>query len=544
MHIPPRAAGAVLGGTAAIALHASRLGSWLVDDAAITFAYARSVATGAGPVLQAGVAPVEAYSNPTWLTLLSFGRLIGLFDRGTLFGLPDQVVFPKALALLCCAGVLVAFYRVAAAVTKRPALVTLVAGLTLAAIPSFVIWSFSGLENSLFALAVTWLAAILCRAAVDERLSAPKVAVTAGLLAAVAALTRPDGIIYAAAFPVLALLWLPLRQAVLRSLVAVGAFAVPYGAYLVFRVLEFGELVSGPAIAKSQGLPELDTLLRPGELVGYVGVLTVLVIAACVGFVLSQPSPLRTGVIALLVPLALSVVAYAVLEPDWMGEARFATPVWALTALVGTLAVGATLTRLAPRGRAVLAVGLVAALVPTLVTFRDASDKFRADPIVPMCYIAERYGDVFNGYADLLGIRHGTVLIPDVGGSALAGRLEIVDYAGLADYDIARFRGDGDPEGLRDHVFETVRPTFIHTHDPWGWGITEDPRLALDYVPLYQASPVDGDWVRRDAVELGGGARGGGRLASARAYAARAAQAAVDHDNEAPRRSCTDTYVR
>ncbi len=165
-----RASGAVLPGAAAIALHACLYGAWVVDDAAITFAYARSLASGDGLVLQPGQPPVEAYSNPTWLALLALGRLAGLFDHGTIFGIADQVLFPKALAFLCCVGILVAMYRAASAVTRRPAVVTLVAGLTLATIPSFVIWCFSGLENSLFALAVAWLAAVLCRASVQGRL--------------------------------------------------------------------------------------------------------------------------------------------------------------------------------------------------------------------------------------------------------------------------------------------------------------------------------------------------------------------------------------
>src|SRR5262249_23988574 len=44
--------------------HASVFGSWIVDDAAISWAYARSLATGHGLVAQPGVAPVEGYSNP------------------------------------------------------------------------------------------------------------------------------------------------------------------------------------------------------------------------------------------------------------------------------------------------------------------------------------------------------------------------------------------------------------------------------------------------------------------------------------------------
>ncbi len=526
----------MLAGTAAIALHASRFGHWIVDDAAITFAYARSVATGAGPVLQPGADPVEAYSNPTWLALLWLGRLVGLFDRGTVFGIPDQVLYPKALALLCCVGILVACHRAASAVSSRPALVTLVTGLGLATVPSFVIWCFSGLENALFALLVAVLAATLCRAAVGARLDAPRVAVTAGLLAAAAALTRPDGAVYAVALPLLVAVWLPPRQAVRQALVSLAAFAVPYGAYVLWRYLTFGHLLSAPAIAKGQVPPTVETLMRVGEVVAYAGALTALVLAVCVGLVLARPSPPRTGVIALLVPLGLAIAAHAVLMPDWMGQQRFTTPVWPLAALVGTIAAGVALARLAPRGRTVLVAGLVVALVPSLAAFRTSSDGFSASPTVPMCGIAARYGVVFDTYADRLGVRRGTLLLPDIGATALTSRLAVVDLAGLASYRIAELRGAGDLAGLRDHVFEEVRPSFIHTHGPWDAGMSADPRLARDYVWLYRGVGTDSDWVRRDLAD--GAAE---TVAALRAYAARA----VPRVTEAgPLRHCTETYER
>ncbi len=84
--------------TLLVAAHALVYGLWLVDDAGITFAYARSIAAGAGPVLQPGAPPVEGYSNPAWLALLVLGRWLGLFDHSTWFGVPDLVAYPKALA--------------------------------------------------------------------------------------------------------------------------------------------------------------------------------------------------------------------------------------------------------------------------------------------------------------------------------------------------------------------------------------------------------------------------------------------------------------
>lgn len=313
----------VAGGTALIAWHASRYGGWLVDDAAITFSYARNLSEGLGPVVQPGAAPVEGYSDPTWLALLILGRLAGLFDHGTIFGLPDYVVFPKALALVCCAGILIASHLAARKVTDRAWAVTALFGVGLAAVPSFVIWCFSGLENSPYALVVVALAVLLFHAVLNQRLLSVRVALGAGGLASLAALTRPDGLIYGGAYIVLVLIWLR-RSTIGPSLRHIAlsffAFVFPTGAYICWRYFEFGRLVSNTTVTKKQGVPGLESLARPGELVGYAGALAVLGLAGAVGLALSRAVHWRRGLVALLVPLALAVAAYAVLATDWMGS--------------------------------------------------------------------------------------------------------------------------------------------------------------------------------------------------------------------------------
>ncbi|WP_158880412.1 hypothetical protein [Amycolatopsis anabasis] len=498
---------AVLAGMVAIGWQASRYGNWIVDDAAITFAYARSFAEGLGPVVAAGEPPVEGFSNPTWTALLAAGRLLGLFDRGALFGIPDYVLFPKALALLCCGGLLTACHLAAARVTRRPWLVTLVTGLVLASIPSFVIWCFSGLENALFALAVVTLAVLLFRAALDNRLLTGRVALLAGALAAFAALTRPDGAIYAAAYPVVLLIHLrraTLPPSVRHALLSGIAFAVPFGGYLAWRYLEFGRLLSNPSVAKAQAMPKVEDLARTGQLVQYAGALAVLVLVVIVGMALSRSSWWR-GLVALLVPLGLGLVAYSVMMPDWMAQFRFATPVWALATLIGTLATAEVLRHTRLRARILVPAALIAAVVPSGVVFDAAADGFRREPTLPMCWVADRYGSVFNTYADLLGAGRVSLLTPDLGGTALTSRLDIVDMAGLAEPKIADFIKHDDLAGLRDYVFDDVKPVFINSRGPWGPGnrISSDPRIDRDYYPVHgyseQGFPA-GDWVRKDAV--------------------------------------------
>jgi len=144
-----RATAAIAVGTALISTSGALYGRWIVDDAAITFDYARNIALGYGPVAQPSGPIAEGYSNPAWLALLLAGRMIGVFDRGLLFGIPDYVLYPKLLAVFCSAGILIAIHMCARELNRRPWLSTISAGAALAGTSSFVIWRFSGLENSL-----------------------------------------------------------------------------------------------------------------------------------------------------------------------------------------------------------------------------------------------------------------------------------------------------------------------------------------------------------------------------------------------------------
>ena len=282
-----RAGVAVALPTALAAAHGSLYGRWEVDDAGITFAYARSVATGAGPVLQPGAPPVEGFSDPAWLALLAAGHKLGLFDHGTWFGVPDYVAYPKTLAILLLAVVFAAFFAAASSVARHPATVTAVAGCACALIPSFVIWSVSGLENSLLAAAVAVQAAVLVRR--RERLAGLLPAIACGLLAALAALTRPEGLIYAAVYPIALLV---VGRGWLRSLgagaLSVVAFAVPFGAYLAWRLATFGQWLPTTATAKSQGLPTVAGFAKVGGLIAYAGWPMALVGAVLVGAALTR----------------------------------------------------------------------------------------------------------------------------------------------------------------------------------------------------------------------------------------------------------------
>jgi hypothetical protein len=488
-------------------LHATYYGQWIVDDAGLTFAYARSLSSGAGPVLQPGAEPVEGYSNPTWVAVLAVGRWLGLFDRGAWFGTSDLVLFPKLVALVCCFGIFAAMFAIAATVSRRPVELTILAGGATATVPSFVIWTTSGLENALFALEVMTIAAVLARAAANGRLLAVNTAVAAGVLAALAALTRPDGIVYVAAFPLAAAVTMrrsTARDAARVSAVSVLAFAVPFGIYFGWRLLTFGDYLPNTAHAKEQGLPTFSDLGKPAALIAYAGWLTVCLAVAVVAIALSRPSRTRVVVVMMLIPLGLAVLSYAVLQTDWMTQHRFATPVWPLAAIIVTLSAAHVLRDSTRRARVVAATLAVFAVGLTIYGFALADRQFRIAPTAGLCPIAQNTGYHFNGYADILGVRDGTLLAVDGGGTSLTSRLRFVDLSGLGDRRMARFWGNDDMPGLRDYIFDELKPTFIKMFHAWyereRLALESDPRLARDYVLMFSGTPGHGEWVRRDAV--------------------------------------------
>jgi hypothetical protein len=52
----------------------------MIDDAAITMAYAANWTAGYGLVAQPGLPPVEGYSNPLWLAVLAILNLAGAMN--------------------------------------------------------------------------------------------------------------------------------------------------------------------------------------------------------------------------------------------------------------------------------------------------------------------------------------------------------------------------------------------------------------------------------------------------------------------------------
>jgi hypothetical protein len=199
---------------------------WYIEDAAISFAFARNWASGDGLVAVPGMERVEGYSNPTWVALMSLFELVGV--HGFISSKVLGVVFGAACVPLTWA---IAGSAFDAPDDDRP----LVAAALLALNPQFAIWNASGLENSLFSFLLAaglWRTLREAADVLDPARPRPSRWPLAALWFLALTLTRPEGIAYAAVGGLFAMLftiadglglWPTIRWLV--------TFFVPWGAY-------------------------------------------------------------------------------------------------------------------------------------------------------------------------------------------------------------------------------------------------------------------------------------------------------------------------
>jgi hypothetical protein len=500
---------AALPGFALFLFHASRYGTWLIDDAGISFAYARNLAAGLGFVAQAGQTPVEGFSNPLWTLLVALLTYIKIFS------LP---FIPKLVASLLVAGAFLAFSAAMLQILPRTEALIVAAGALIltAANPGFVIWCVSGLENPLLAFLAATLLLTSLQATQAEGQALRVLCVRGGVIAAGLALTRPDALVYSTVFPLACLLrfepWTTRRLG--KYALAYGiSFAAPAGAYAIFRRLYFHEWLPNTYYAKPgvslHALREAADLEGPGAALlahlarGILPAFSVVVMlvpaAALVWAARSWNEPTARKALLLCFFLLLAFFSYMVLPQDWMGEYRFATIAFPTTYLLGLLLLHQLISRspLASMKQTLLASAALGILAASAPQFMFRSQYFASRPRVPLDRVAST-AEMYNELADALKLTHGRILLPDLGGTLLLSRLDVVDVAGLCDREFGRlyFR-DRPPEEFAQHILRNIKPDLVHIHLYWAArsGLPQSEEFATTYLDL-----GDGDYVRRESL--------------------------------------------
>ena len=446
---------------------------WAIDDSWVSFRYAANLIEHGELTFQPGAAPVEGMTNLLW-TLLSC-LWIAALDL-------DPIVGARAVGGVCHLATLVLAVLLAARVADRSgAPAGLAAGATgaiLAASGSLAFFAMSGLETPLWGLLFVGALERL-----EATLAAPGrwgPALTAGLLLALLAATRPEGVLVAGllCLAVLSARRLRWRAAVLVVVpAALGVLSLE-----LFRLLWFGALLPNTFHAKPgvlvEGLEYLGAFVMYGT--GVVGLLA------------AVPAARRLPAArALLAVLAVVCAGVAWSGGDWMpGSRRLAEVV-----IGGAILSGVGLALAAGPWRRLALLGLAGWLAAGLLAGATGWDRARQVPLQ-----ARAIAEAANGTPGV-----DSVALADIGrlGYYFDGR--ILDLVGLTDPEVARRPGRHGDKAWDEAWFRTNRPALVlaRSEDPVVDPLPWQPRIGTTEHPVVRSILDGGGYRYHCSFDLG-----------------------------------------
>lgn len=472
-----------LGASLVFVLHSLWYAGWILDDAAISFVYARNLALGFGLTAQPGTPPVEAFSNPAWVGLMALFFKLHLFH---------PYFTPKIIGGLCAVAV---FFLLNHQLTRRSLLSRREVLLVLILLAISPVWTANaahGLENPLYALGIAGLWGILLRIGYGTGLGKSGFFL-AGSLVALLGLIRPEGLLFSLTLPfALFLQRTPWRQSIAPLLISALGCVLWYGAYLIFRWEYFHDLFPAPFYLKGiSDRTEWISLIKIHHLGrGIAGPLGWL---AVVFPLLGWAFLWKKGQAGFALHLTggfylLGIIIFLLLPYDWLWWYRYATPFVLWVYVIGVFSAKEVIpvrVKSARWRRAVLTALWAGVLAGSMVIAGYTGWRLSQAPIVPFEEVAEKYGRRINEAADLLEIHEGSLLLPDLGGTLYESRLKVHDLAGFLDTRIRQTGISHAPE-FYTYVFEELKPTFIHVHGIWldETAFETDPRFIAQYDTL------------------------------------------------------------
>lgn len=279
-------------------------GPWCIDDAYISFRYARNLARGVGLVWNPGQF-VDGYTNFAWVILLAPFEALGL----------DTPLIARLVNGGCAVATVVVTMRFASRHIGPGA--AIVPGLLLVLDGALGRWGQDGLETTAFTLVLLASCLAALRAWEEDR-PGYRVPLLFGLLA----LLRPDGGLL---FAVTMLFGVATGRQSLRSTLRwCGLFLVVVLPWATWRWLYYGYPLPNTFYVKVGGLRSL--VLERG--LRYVGTAAMQRLPALLLIAVAMfRQPKRPGVSFFLCVCAAQLAFVVAVGGDWMGSSRFILPI-------------------------------------------------------------------------------------------------------------------------------------------------------------------------------------------------------------------------
>lgn len=391
-------------------LHLFLVAGYDTDDAYISFRYASNLVRGHGLTFNAGER-VEGYTNFLWTLLMAFPVWLRF----------EPLLWARFLGSIAgCGLMLVTFFY------RSPFTARMYSSLLLAFSAPLALWSFAGLETSMFAFFLTtgWL--------LTTQRPADSSSQTLGWwLLLLGALTRPEGLYFAGVALVHSI---AAARPTARKAIMLAAFppTLIYGGYLSWRFWYYGNLLPNTFYAKTgatagQIVDGLRYLIK-----AWPWLIPILILYGLAIKLRTTRLPTKATAVLILGYLAYSVM----IGGDWMPAFRFLTPIVPLLALeAGTGAAG--LLKLVQNRRS--ASYLVSAFMIAIIILQVVPGVtwWQVSPLIR----AEQQPDVLKELGLWLKLNappDKVIAVVPAGKIPFYSELRTIDMRGLNDLHIAR----------------------------------------------------------------------------------------------------------
>lgn len=410
-----------------------------IDDANIYYTYARNLSDGFGPVFSPGSSPVEGFTSPAWLLLLTLGYIL---TNGNI----DAVAL--TLSLMCTIATLSIVFLTAERHTTR-----MTASLVILACVStggFIDWVvLSGMDVSLWTLEITTAAVLMASASVRNTLF------TVVLCAIV--VTRPEGLLIA---PALVATGIFVRK---RSITTIVPVALTILVLIVLRMLVFGYPLPNTFYAKvsSSFLTNIsDGLIYIVKWIGNTSLPTAIALAFVLYTIARRRLLNSRDIVLSAAGISILVVVAVVIEGgDHFEVSRFLQPVIAIVWLAFAIVLFQRYSALAQRRvpQYALIIAVVINQIMPLATIKSLIVGRQIFIHTTMSKIQYEFNLASEGRTQgaLLKSLFAEDKLPNLGSFAVGGISyaypgEVTDLLGLNNTRIAHAKSEGE-FGRRNH---------------------------------------------------------------------------------------------
>lgn len=430
-----------------------------VDDAFISFRYARNLAEGNGLVFNVGE-HVEGFSNPFWVFMLALFHIARM----------DIVITSKAIGLACGAFTLLLTRHLCRRTLGMSNEMTLFVLCYLATNVSFVYYAISGMETIFYTFCVVLMNYLL----------AERKEIFAGGICGVLSLTRPEGILFIIPLTLGSHLYGCKPQRIGRILIIPTTM---YALLVAFRLLYFGTILPNTHGAKvgTMNLSLCSLMLHVKTFLGYTwhnsSVDHPLLFLAVVGTIILA----SRSIVPLLAAIGCAAFFVWYARYDWMSFWRFYVPVLPFIAALAFVPIDTiryTVER-SYRRQLVLVVCLFLIVVNLIHTVKNIQELKSGEQFNPAMHSRPhvRIGE----YLRKIGSPSDVVVVNEIGAIGYYSNLTVIDMFGLTDRSVPSLRRQKTLYAYADYILSR-KPTFILLSDKQ---MSQDTKLHPLHAAIY-----------------------------------------------------------